>query len=253
MKKIGSIYLALAIFVTLIAGCGLFGDSDSTEDSSSDISETTAGPDTPQAALASFRMLLQDKAFFFQYEDAAASNAAVFRNSDDERTSMNLSSFLESQSGGSSGVQVKNFSILDMNGDGIPEMVIEITRAGIKNVFHYEKGNLYGYTFYSRGMNALKKDGSFTASAGSAHTYFQKLRFIDGVCSFEVLAFSDVMTESEQYQEAFYIHGEAVSKEMFLAYWDDHDKKEDPEYHTFSVETIVADFEQIIEAWTKKQ
>jgi hypothetical protein len=52
------------------------------------------------------------------------------------------------------------FAIVDLDGDGIPEIVLEHPH-GIIRILRYENGTVYGFTFSNRAMNNIKKDGTF--------------------------------------------------------------------------------------------
>ena len=56
-----------------------------------------------------------------------------------------------------------DFTVVDMDRDGIPEVVIMYDPGELK-VFRVEEGTVYGYNFSYRGMKELKKDGTFSWS-----------------------------------------------------------------------------------------
>ena len=62
-----------------------------------------------------------------------------------------------------SGPMQKNFAVVDMDGDGTPEIVL-MYDPGELMVFRLEKGTVYGYNFGYRSMMNLKKDGTFSWS-----------------------------------------------------------------------------------------
>lgn len=71
-----------------------------------------------------------------------------------------------------------NFTVVDMDGDGIPEVVLEWRGYGVE-VLHYEDGTVYDYSFGWRSMNGgIKKDGSYQYVDGPEYGGYEKMQFL---------------------------------------------------------------------------
>ena len=70
--------------------------------------------------------------------------------------------------------RAERFAVIDMDGDGIPEVVLELTTGGegAFEVLHYEEGKVYGFHFPFRGMLDLSADGTYFASGGASDGFF---------------------------------------------------------------------------------
>jgi len=138
-------------------------------------------------------------------------------------------------------LRIENYTIIDYNEDGLPAVLIELYFY-FRMVFYYHNGKVTGYMFSYREMMDPKKDGTFIASGGALHTYFEKLQFQNGIPVFERSTYSDYIDG----QRVFYINDEQVSESLFDDYWVKYDEKEDPDWHEYNAETFVEDF---IAAW----
>jgi len=139
--------------------------------------------------------------------------------------------------------QISYFTIVDMDGDGVPEVVIELSLGNERMVFHYENGKVYAYPFSYRGLNNLKKDGTFLSSGGAAYTYLNMLQFSDGILVVRELAYSDTVHENGQFIRAvFFANDEEITEDMFYALLDGFLEKEDAEWHSFNEDYFEVDF-----------
>lgn len=115
--------------------------------------------------------------------------------------------------------EIEQFTVFDMDGDGGPEVLIELSGTGDRVVFHYEKGEMYGFLVSFRGMKTLKTDGSFDGSGGADDSSISKLQFKDGTADYAELA-----------------------RNPADDVWDKQDKKEDVEWYPYAKDTFDADF-----------
>lgn len=70
------------------------------------------------------------------------------------------------------------FAVVDMDGDEIPEVILEIEDYWGFIILRYENENVYGNIVGYRTMNTLKKNGVFHSSSSSDEYSWQKLFFI---------------------------------------------------------------------------
>lgn len=65
------------------------------------------------------------------------------------------------------------FMIVDMDGDGLEEVVLECS-PGTSEVLHYEEGEVYSYQFGTRGMKRIHISGIYEGSDGAASTSYHR-------------------------------------------------------------------------------
>ena len=66
-----------------------------------------------------------------------------------------------------------HFTVLDIDGDKIPEVVLELSIGNNPQdfeVLHYMNGAVYGYNIAYRGLMELKTDETFRYSNGASDT-----------------------------------------------------------------------------------
>jgi len=147
---------------------------------------------------------------------------------------------------------VSRYSIVDLDKDGTPEIVVELSLAGEQLIFHYTGSSVYAYPFSQRGMNTLKEDGTYCASNGAAYSYINTLKFEGHVCKRETVAYSDTEpNEQGELQNVYYSGNEPITANAFSALLDAHNAKTDVTWHTYTAETAPADFAAAWAAYTK--
>lgn len=106
--------------------------------------------------------------------------------------------------------QAERFMIVDMNGDGANEIVLECTPESVQ-VLHYENGKVYSYQFVFRGMKRIRNNGIYEGSNGAASTSYHRLTALnkDGYTE-ETIAVMD-----DDYYE---VEGIEVTYEEFCDY-----------------------------------
>lgn len=114
---------------------------------------------------------------------------------------------------------IQQFTVFDLDGDGAPEVLLELAVNGDRMVFHFEKGEIYGFMIPLRGMTDLKRDGSSDGSDGADDTSISKFQFKDGTC---------------KYVDTIQKPSDAVM--------DKQEKKESVEWYMYSADTFDADF-----------
>ena len=115
--------------------------------------------------------------------------------------------------------EIEQFTVFDLDGDGAPEVLIELSATGDRIVFHYEKGEMYGFVIPYRGMTDLKKDGTADGSGGADDSSISKFQFKNGTCVYVTVASNPPADV-----------------------WEKQEKKEDVEWYPYSKDTFDADF-----------
>jgi len=110
------------------------------------------------------------------------------------------------------------FTLLDMNGDGENEMVLETdSYVSTYVVIHLERDTAYAYPFGSRELGRLKADGSFAGSSSAFNSLYMTMDFADGTY------FNTVLAECEYSEGWFTLGGEACTQadyEQFSQSWE---------------------------------
>ena len=63
--------------------------------------------------------------------------------------------------------QVVRFMVVDMDGDGAVEVILEAAPMGYMQILHYEDGEVYSYPTYVRAMKQIRTNGIYNASDGA--------------------------------------------------------------------------------------
>ena len=74
--------------------------------------------------------------------------------------------------------KAEKYAYIDLDKDGIDELIFELSNTNEYAVLHYEDNNVYGYNYISlRGFRDLKIDGTYSASDSAYTTYIYKMSF----------------------------------------------------------------------------
>ena len=123
--------------------------------------------------------------------------------------------------------RIDRFAVVDLDGDAIPEVVLELAEHCEFIVLRYRDGQIHGNVFGYRSMNLLKENGAFH-SASSAFEGFagklcfigdtavtdDKLRFYENV-SGEFCYIDDILVDSSEYERAFALFSETPEAEWY--------------------------------------
>lgn len=119
-------------------------------------------------------------------------------------------------------LKIKRWSETDMDSDGNKEVLLELNSSNIL-VLHDENNVIYGYAFPYRGMNSIKKDGSFQESSSAADTYIGKLKFIDGECFYDEIC---VIDELHEKKPIYRLNKKDSNRKVVKSYLKEQEKKE---------------------------
>lgn len=197
--------------------------------SSSENTETET-PVAPDSALEAYEAVLQNGAEFYSI---------------DNKKELFLNDFLTNKELFGSVFNAARFTVLDMDGDSVPEVVVELTvdnNPEFYEVLHYMDGAVYGYNIVYRGLEELKTDGTFYYSNGATDYGYGKLKFQSDAYENDILGY----TESSQNNDgvttiSYFIDNEPVNEEVFHAFTEEQNGKEDVVWHEFSQANIEAE------------
>lgn len=179
---------------------------------SSDGESGTGIEDSP--VIQKFKAILQDEATFYSTgagKDIKISQINQAVSSDDSVVA-----------------EVSRFTVLDLDGDGTMEMVLQLTVNGNEyygfEALHEHDDIIYGYTLWYRGFRDLKTDGAFYFSSSAANHGWGVLRF-DGKELVEIRKAEQASVYDEDDTQAmeYFVDGEKATK-------DDYSKAMSPFY-----------------------
>ncbi|MCL1876242.1 MAG: hypothetical protein FWF87_08310 [Synergistaceae bacterium] len=118
-------------------------------------------------------------------------------------------------------LEVYRFTVVDMDNDGTPEVVLELTTGfdGAFEVLHYEGGTVYGFNFPYRGMLDLSKDGMYLGSNGAYDSCVLKAGAIKDTYKEETVAYSESGQDAngDLTVVAYYIGSSKVTEDEYDA------------------------------------
>ncbi|WDV47855.1 hypothetical protein PV797_09220 [Clostridiaceae bacterium M8S5] len=130
-----------------------------------------------------------------------------------------------------------NYTLVDMNGDCIPELVIEmkVGAADFVLVLHANAGNIVSYHFSNREIQEIKLDGTFMASGGAFDNGVYELKFVnDGYVINSVGHKESGHDKKGDFIISYYINNEKTTEENYKSFIENYDKKEDVVWYNFT-------------------
>lgn len=210
--------------------------------SSADIPDGEASPsptatDTPNvpanlSSLDAYAAVLQNEAAFY---------------STDNKKNVYLNDLLTNQEIYETTFDVTKFAVLDMDGDSVPEVVLELSVGGNPQFFevlHSTGGAVSGYLLVFRGLEGLKADGTFGFSSGAADTGWGRLSFGTDAYTTDVLGYSESTQGDTGVTVSYFINNESVSKESFDSSINEQFAKDDAVWHEYTQENIKTELSE---------
>ena len=129
--------------------------------------------------------------------------------------------------------RIEYFAIVDMDGDGIPELILTEWPGRGRLVLHYRNGTIFGTSFPFRGLRTIKTDGTFDISGSGGNGMIARLHFGRDLAEQSIIYYWDWRSSAS----TFYFNGEPVSLEeqskaieRAMEYFN---SKEDVTWHPF--------------------
>ena len=131
-------------------------------------------------------------------------------------------------------IKTPQFAVVDLDGDGVSEVVLAIEDYNGFIILRYKESKVYGFIVSYRSMYNLKADGSFMTSSSSSDTSVSKVLFIGDTFFQDDIVNSLGGTPDVTY----YIHDMLIDKDTFDKHLDSFDNSSDVEWHDYSKQTI---------------
>lgn len=130
------------------------------------------------------------------------------------------------------------FSLIDMNQDQIPELVLEVSVGGGADfvlAFHLQNGEIYCHWYSNRQVQLIKVDGTYRSSGGAGAFYICQEELDKSKNTTRYLASHEYAGADKNNQAIYkyFINEKEVDKEEFDAFMDAFDNKEDAVWCVF--------------------
>lgn len=240
------ILLTIITASLLLAGCGKSiptnaaqqdGQSSSVVATTNSADAKSPGTTTPSDSktennknylvLEAYKAVLQNKVNFF---------------SKDNKKNLYLNDFLTNEEIYGAIFKVTHFTVLDLDGDKIPEVVLELSVGNNSpmcfEVLHYMNGEVYGYNIVYRGLEELKTDGTFRYSNGASDYGCGKLRFESNAYKTDILGYCKSSESNNGTTISYFINNKPVTEESFNSFMKEEHEKKDVVRYEFSQKNI---------------
>jgi len=134
---------------------------------------------------------------------------------------------------------ITRFALLDLDGDGTDELVLNIDYSGDEEyvVLTCFDGAVYANQVVHRGFLTPKADGTVAWSNGAFDNGYARFRFENGVLVYDDFA---AVSSDDSGSVTYTLNGESVSEEDFDAFIAEQNAKDDLAWTAFSVDAINA-------------
>lgn len=157
---------------------------------------------TPMSVKQAFRLVLLNEKEFFCTDKVPYEYTGVIRDFQGVLS--------EIPYGYPEKTSIVQFAVTDMDGDTIPEIILEIDEYCGYIILRYKKGNIYGNVINYRNMSSLNTYGAFESLGGAADGAIEKFYFIgDTIIENKAIQMKD--------ENTFYIHDRISNREA----WDE--------------------------------
>jgi hypothetical protein len=209
--------------------------SPSQNDSATDSLSNTSGdnsiaPDSSEdAIIQAYKAVLQNKAEYY---------------STDNKKDLYINDFLTNQELYKVSFKITHFTVLDMDHDNIPEVVLELTVNGnnypsMYEILHHTDDKIYGYIQVFKGLELLKTDGTFHYSNGVFDNGYGQMTFSSDSFSTNILG-NVTPNQDATGISSYLINNNSVSEAAYKSFLNDQSEKKDVDWYEFSQENITA-------------
>lgn len=245
------IIIAMLVFLLIISITGCSGNKsistlsnsiNKNDNKISDASNPTASSNASSVSKSenTKTQLTSDKNSVWESYKAVLQNKAEFFSTDNKKN-IYLNDFLTNKEIYGTVFKVTHFAVLDMDGDKVPEIVLELTADNnpeFYEVLHFMNGTVYGYIVVYRGLEVLKANGTFSYSNGVADNGCGKIIFESDAYKIAALGFSKSSQGNPNLNVSYFINNKPVTKEAFDSFMNEQDRKKDAAWYEFSQKSI---------------
>ena len=186
----------------------------------------TSGGKIESPVLEAYKAVLQNKSEFMSI---------------DNKRNLYLNDFLSNKEIYDTAFKATRFTVLDMDGDKVPEVVLELSVGDspeFYEVLHYYNGIVRGYLIVYRGLEGLKADGTFRFSSGAADSGCGKMKFLSDAAKTDALGYSQSLQGDPNLSIAYYVDSKSVTKSAFDSFMNQQSAKKNATWYGFSQKNI---------------
>ena len=134
---------------------------------------------------------------------------------------------------------ITRFALLDLDGDGTDELVLDIDYSSDEEyvILTCHDGVVCANQIVYRGFLSPKADGTFEWSNGAFDNGASRARFENGVLVYEDFA---SMSEGSDGNAVYTLNGESIDEAAYSAFLDEQAAKDDLAWTEFSVDAVNA-------------
>ena len=134
-------------------------------------------------------------------------------------------------------MSVSKYSVIDLNGDGVPELVLWLNRGTNEHVGFlvlYDINNtVYAHLLYYREFSDLKEDGTFDFSSGVSNHGIGRIDFEGDTYTIRKLAYCESV---DNQNVSYFLENKSVTKQAFDAYENAQNSKTDAVWVEHTIE-----------------
>ena len=132
---------------------------------------------------------------------------------------------------------ITRFALLDLDGDGADELVLNIDFSGEEEyvILTCHDGVVYANQVVYRGFLSPKADGTFEWSNGAFDNGASRARFENGVLVYDDFA---AMSEGSDGNAVYTLNGESIDEAAYSAFLDEQAAKDDPAWTAFTLDAL---------------
>lgn len=237
------IYILLVFLLsTSITACrsskNNLNSNNSSSGSDSKITDTSLSSDS-ESENTNAMMPSNNNSVLEAYKSVLLNNDEFF--SIDSKKKLSLNDFLTNKEINGTIFEVTHFTVLDMDSDEVPEVVLELAvdnNPEFYEVLHYMNDTIYGYNIVYRGLEALKTDGTFQYSNGAADNGYGKLKFQSNAYETDILGYVKSIQNNDNITIGYFINNKSATEESYNSFMKEEDEKKDVVWHEFSQKNV---------------
>ncbi|CAK7074660.1 hypothetical protein [Tissierella sp.] len=237
------IYILLVFLLsTSITACrsskNNLNSNNSSSGSDSKITDTSLSSDS-ESENTNAMMPSNNNSVLEAYKSVLLNNDEFF--SIDSKKKLSLNDFLTNKEINGTIFEVTHFTVLDMDSDEVPEVVLELAvdnNPEFYEVLHYMNDTIYGYNIVYRGLEALKTDGTFQYSNGAADNGYGKLKFQSNAYETDILGYVKSIQNNDNITMGYFINNKSATEESYNSFMKEEDEKKDVVWHEFSQKNV---------------
>ena len=237
MKNRAIFFLILLTIVEVLSSCSKTVTEKTSEGADNNISVQNSGKDTDMKVAALEESAAEDDTV----STAAQVFASVLRNEAVFSCTYNMPytnrdiihiyrEYLKDITFGERPLNIQRFSVVDLDSDSDPEVILEMAEYAGFVILRYKQGDIYGNIVGYRSMNCLKESGFFLSASSSEQDSWNRLYFIgDTFIEDRILSRSG---------DSYYSKDRCTDETLWWEFYDTFDRMEDAEWYDCSDDSI---------------